>query len=123
MVTASSVPVRDGPACYSSPITRRHQLTPSHLGSSSAFRFVSYNVLADPYATSDHARKVLYPYCNPEALTIDYRQNLIFHELLGYHADVISLQEVGTRLFNSYLLPAMKQRGYDGCYEAKGSQV
>lgn len=57
-------------------------------------RAVSYNILADVYAQTDLSKTVLYPYCAPYALQLDYRQNLIKKELAGYNADIICLQEV-----------------------------
>lgn len=57
-------------------------------------RVVSYNILADVYAQTDLSKNVLYPYCAPYALQLDYRQNLIKKELTGYNADIICLQEV-----------------------------
>lgn len=65
-------------------------------------RVVSYNILADVYAQTELSKNVLYPYCAPYALQLDYRQNLIKKELTGYNADIICLQEVdkGRRLRN-----------------------
>lgn len=65
-----------------------------------AVRVVSYNILADVYAQTELSRKVLYPYCAPYALRLDYRQNLLKKELAGYNADIFCLQEVdkGSRL-------------------------
>lgn len=57
-------------------------------------RVVSYNILADVYAQTELSKTVLYPYCAPYALQLDYRQNLIKKELAGYNADIICLQEV-----------------------------
>lgn len=57
-------------------------------------RVVSYNILADVYAQTELSKTVLYPYCAPYALQLDYRQNLIKKELSGYNADIICLQEV-----------------------------
>lgn len=107
----------------SSPITRRHLLTPAHLSEPDQFRVASYNILADPYASTTFAREVLYPYCDQEALKVEYRQCLIVSELLGYHADVICLQEVGTKVFKQFLLPALQERGYGGCFQPKSGQV
>lgn len=59
-----------------------------------AVRVVTYNILADVYAQTEHSKTVLYPYCAPYALQLDYRQNLIKKELAGYNADIICLQEV-----------------------------
>ena len=107
----------------SSPITRRHLLTTAHLSEPDQFRVVSYNILADPYASTTFAREVLYPYCDPEALNVEYRQCLIVSELLGYHADVLCLQEVGTKVFKQFLLPALQEKGYGGCFQPKSGQV
>lgn len=57
-------------------------------------RVVSYNILADVYAQTELSKNVLYPYCAPYALQLDYRQNLIKKELAGYNADIVCLQEV-----------------------------
>ena len=105
------------------PITRRHKLTPSHLTSPDRFRVVSYNILADPYASTNFARQVLYPYCYPDALDIEYRQCLVVRELLGYHADVMCLQEVGEKSYTRFLLPALQDEGYEGCFSTKAGRV
>ncbi len=84
---------------------------------------VTYNTLAGLFTGEDYSRKVLYPYCDPTALDIKYRQGRIAHELIGYNADVLSLQEVGTTTFSKFLLPALRDKGYDGCYEQKSGQV
>lgn len=54
----------------------------SHVFSLS-FRVVTYNVLADLYADSDFSRTVLYPYCSPYALNMDYRKQLLVKEIRG----------------------------------------
>lgn len=59
-----------------------------------AVRVVSYNILADIYAQTELSKTVLYPYCAPYALQLDYRQNLVKKELAGYNADILCLQEV-----------------------------
>ena len=121
-VLVSTKTVVTGPR-NSSPITRRHLLIPAHLSEPDQFRVVSYNILADSYASTTFAREVLYPYCNQESLNVEYRQCLIVSELLGYHADVICLQEVGTKVFKLFLLPALQEKGYGGCFQPKSGQV
>lgn len=71
----------------------RHAYTPKVLEWPSV-RVVSYNILADVYAQTELSKTVLYPYCAPYALQLDYRQNLIKKELAGYNADIVCLQEV-----------------------------
>ena len=105
------------------PIAERHLFTPSHLPEPDQFRVVSYNILANVYATSEHAQQTLYPYCDTHALDQDYRQSLILRELLGYHADIISLQEVGAKCFLQFLSPALHHWGYEGCFHPKAGKV
>ena len=106
-----------------SAINRRQRITPSYIESHDEIRVVSYNILADQYSNSDFAFQVLYPYCKQEALHMDYRQSLIVKELLGYHPDIVCLQEVATKCFETYLLPVMQEKGYDGHHAVKTGQV
>ena len=119
--TTISPVVISGPTV--NPITRRHLLTPAHMAAPDQFRVVTYNTLAEPFTSSPHARERLYPYCDPSALDIDYRQCLIVHELLGYNADVMCLQEVDRKTFDRFLLPSLKDKGYDGCHQPKSGMV
>lgn len=120
-VSASSKMVTRGPS--ECPFERRHLHTPHVLKRSEGLRVVSYNILADVYAASDWGRQVLYPYCQPYALDVEYRQCLIERELLGYHADVICLQELGERCYEQYLKPVMEQKGFSSHYMGKAGQV
>lgn len=105
------------------PMAERHLFTPSHLTEPDQFRVVSYNILANVYATSERAQQMLYPYCDARALDQDYRQCLIARELLGYNADIISLQEVGAKSFSQFLSPALHHWGYEGCFHTKAGKV
>ncbi|XP_061639803.1 2',5'-phosphodiesterase 12 [Phyllopteryx taeniolatus] len=87
-----------------------------------ALRVVSYNILADVYAQTELSKMVLYPYCAPYALQLDYRQNLIKKELAGYHADVVCLQEVDKGVFLDSLTPALDAFGLDGVFKLKEKQ-
>lgn len=87
-----------------------------------AVRVVTYNILADVYAQTEHSKTVLYPYCAPYALQLDYRQNLIKKELAGYNADIICLQEVDKGVFTDSLCPAMDAFGMDGTFRIKEKQ-
>ncbi|XP_017862422.1 PREDICTED: 2',5'-phosphodiesterase 12 [Drosophila arizonae] len=81
------------------PFEQRHQYTKQPLSDPNAIRVVSYNLLADLYADGDYARKTLFPYCEANALKIDYRKQLFIKELLGYNADLMCLQEVDLKIF------------------------
>ena len=80
---------------------------------------VSYNILADAYASTKFAREQLYAYCRAEALSVEYRKQLVAWELGQYHADVLCLQEVSRHVFESYLEPVLATRGYHGVYANK----
>ncbi|RVE72565.1 hypothetical protein OJAV_G00039790 [Oryzias javanicus] len=87
-----------------------------------AVRVVSYNILADIYAQTELSKTVLYPYCAPYALELDYRQNLIKKELAGYNADIVCLQEVDKGVFSDSLSPALDAFGLDGVFRLKERQ-
>lgn len=57
--------------------------------SSSSFTVLSYNILADAYATNES-----YSYCPSWALSWPYRRQNLLREIVGYHADIVCLQEV-----------------------------
>ena len=105
------------------PITHRHLYTPARLAANDQFRVITYNILAEPFTNSAYAHNVLYPYCDPSALHISYRQSQIVHELLGYNGDVICLQEMGSKTYERFLLPALRDKGYDGCFRQKSGVV
>ncbi|KAM9444155.1 2',5'-phosphodiesterase 12 [Clarias gariepinus] len=85
-------------------------------------RVVTYNILADVYSQTEFSRTVLYPYCAPYALELDYRQNLIKKELSGYNADIVCLQEVDKGVFGNSLTPALDAFGMDGVFKMKERQ-
>ena len=116
---ATPVIVRGPTVCLSD---SRYQFTPM-IQDKNKLRLLSYNILADYYASQQYSREVLYPYCKPEALEISYRQCLLGKELLCYHADILCLQEVGTHCYSSYLAPLMESHGYLGCFHKKFGQV
>lgn len=113
-------PIEAGPG--SCPFETRHMFTTEKLKDKS-FRCVTYNILADLYCDSDHTRTVLYPYCPPYALHIDYRKQLIIKELLGYNSDIICLQEVDNKIFQHCLKPILGCEGMNGVFYQKGKAV
>lgn len=64
------------------------------------FTLLSYNVLADLYATCD-----MYSYCPPWALSWAYRKQNLLREIVSYRADILCLQEVFNLTFTALLLP------------------
>jgi 2',5'-phosphodiesterase len=84
-------------------------------------RIVSYNILAEPFATSEQAFNTLYPYCDQAYLQSEYRIQRILCELIAYDADVICLQECDLKTFECYLLPILGRLGYAGHFTCKGA--
>ncbi|XP_043107674.1 2',5'-phosphodiesterase 12 [Puntigrus tetrazona] len=115
----SSGPVEAGPGTCT--FDNRHMYT-QKVTDGSSLRVVSYNILADIYAQTDLSKTVLYPYCAPYALEMDYRQNLIKKELSGYNADIVCLQEVDKVAFADSLSPALDAFGLDGVFRIKEKQ-
>ncbi|XP_066452663.1 2',5'-phosphodiesterase 12 [Eleutherodactylus coqui] len=99
----------------------RHLYT-QRLTEEPVIRTVSYNLLADVYAQTEHARTVLFPYCAPYALELEYRHCLIRKELSGYRADLLCLQEVDRTVFSDSLAPALEAFGLDGLFRLKDKQ-
>ncbi|XP_065346967.1 2',5'-phosphodiesterase 12 [Cloeon dipterum] len=104
------------------PFHTRHSFTQDFL-SGPNFRIMSYNILADCYADSDYSREVLFPYCPPYALAIDYRKQLLAKEISGYKSDLIFLQEVDCKVFDVDLEPLLSNMGYSGLFSKKGGQI
>uniref|UniRef100_A0A8C8BMH3 2',5'-phosphodiesterase 12 n=1 Tax=Otus sunia TaxID=257818 RepID=A0A8C8BMH3_9STRI len=115
----SSGPVEAGPGACT--FDSRHLYTRKVCGEG-AVRAVSYNILADTYAQTEFSRTVLYPYCAPYALELDYRQNLLKKELAGYSADLVCLQEVDKSVFVDSLAPALDAFGLEGLFKIKEKQ-
>uniref|UniRef100_A0A2M3Z9Z6 2',5'-phosphodiesterase 12 n=1 Tax=Anopheles braziliensis TaxID=58242 RepID=A0A2M3Z9Z6_9DIPT len=109
-------PVQAGPG--QCPFEVRHLFTPSKLPPDQ-FRVVSYNLLADYYTDSDYSRTVLFGYCLPYALEMDYRKQLLIKELLGYRGDILCLQEVDSKIFDCDLRPILEQKHFAGYHVPK----
>lgn len=97
----------------------RHLYTQKRLPNEQ-FRVVTYNLLADLFADSDYSRTILFPYCPPYALHIDYRKQLFMKEILGYNGDIVCLQEVDGKIFDLDLQPVLRKAKYVGTYKPKG---
>ncbi|CAF4472842.1 unnamed protein product, partial [Rotaria magnacalcarata] len=86
-------------------------------------RLISYNILANGYVSSTGAGEAMYPYCAQEYLRHDYRKPLLLKEILGYHADIISLQECDTTFYERELSLILKANGYLGDFQIKSDNV
>eukprot|EP01018_Ginkgo_biloba_P005378 Gb_27365 [translate_table: standard] len=85
---------------------------------SGTFTVLSYNVLADLYATND-----MYTYCPPWALSWQYRRQNLLREIVGYHADILCLQEVQSDHFEEFFAPELEKHGYAAVYKKKTTEV
>ncbi|XP_039479143.1 2',5'-phosphodiesterase 12 [Drosophila santomea] len=97
----------------SCPFQDRHRHTPNSLSAPHEMRVVSYNLLADLYASSDYAGSTLFSYCPAKYLQMDYRKPLFINEIIGYNADILCLQEVDQRIFDFDLKEILEQPPYN----------
>lgn len=81
------------------------------------FRIVSYNILAELYAT-----KQAYPYADSWVLSWPYRRALIMQELEHMQGDIVCLQEVQMDHFEMHLSPFMHEMGFDGLFKSKSRE-
>ncbi|CAF4512860.1 unnamed protein product, partial [Rotaria sp. Silwood2] len=106
------------------PMNIRHELTKEYLPiGSKSFRLVSYNILANGYASSADAAKTIYSCCSQDYLEHDYRKALLLKEILGYHADIICLQECDASFYQRELSLVLNQYGYLGDMKIKSDSM
>jgi mRNA deadenylase 3'-5' endonuclease subunit Ccr4 len=88
--------------------------------SDDSIRVITYNILADCFATSDYALFQLYSCIkDPMYLDIEYRMQLVFFELMTYNGDLICLQECDEKVYDLYLGPLFSLYGYHSNYAGK----
>lgn len=108
-----TTPVRRAPE----PVVRRMiplTLAPPGPSLRNRFTVLTYNILADLYATQQ-----AFPTSDPCALLWQYRRQLILQELALYDADIVCLQEVQSTSFHEDLRPEMDRRGFDAVFKKK----
>ncbi|CAN1306863.1 Carbon catabolite repressor protein 4 homolog 1 [Linum perenne] len=88
------------------------------ISSSGTFTVLSYNILADAYATSES-----YAYCPSWALSWAYRRQNLLREIVGYRADIVCLQEVQNDHFEEFFAPELDKHGYQALYKRKTNEV
>lgn len=97
---------------------KRNIVTNKSAGSSSSggarFRVVTYNILAEIYATQQQ-----YPYCDLWALGWDYRFQNLIREVVDIGADVVCMQEVQADHYETHVYQAMSEAGFEGVYKQK----
>ncbi|CAA7054199.1 unnamed protein product [Microthlaspi erraticum] len=83
-----------------------------------SFTVLSYNILADTYASSD-----IYSYCPTWALSWTYRRQNLLREIVKYHADIVCLQEVQNDHFEEFFSPELDKHGYQALFKRKTNEV
>ncbi|KAL6540434.1 Carbon catabolite repressor protein 4 1 [Orobanche minor] len=83
-----------------------------------AFTVLSYNILSEKYASSE-----VYNYCPSWALSWTYRRQNLLREIIGYHADIVCLQEVQSDHFEEFFVPELDKHGYQACFKRKTAEV
>ena len=86
-------------------------------GTGPRFRVVTYNTLAEIYATQQQ-----YPYCDFWALAWDYRFQNLLREILDASPDVVCLQEIQADHYENHVYAALSEAGYEGVYKQKTRQ-
>ncbi|KAG7391510.1 Endonuclease/Exonuclease/phosphatase [Phytophthora pseudosyringae] len=84
-----------------------------------AFRVMSYNVLYDGYATTEHAKKNLFPYVDDSVMKESRRIQLVFQEIEENNSDIVCLQEMGEHVYKRFFEPMLASIGYHGFYSGK----
>jgi len=78
------------------------------------FRMLTYNILAEIYATQQ-----MYPYCDFWALNWNYRVVNLIRELKDAAADIMCLQEVQADHYEKHLKPQLSDAGFDSLFKQK----
>lgn len=84
-------------------------------------RAISYNLLADWYASQPSSAERLFAHVSAETLGAARRLTLAAHELRAHDADLACLQEVDCALYEHTLEPTMAACGYEGSFVPKSN--
>ncbi|POO03985.1 Endonuclease/exonuclease/phosphatase [Trema orientale] len=89
-----------------------------HSSTDLTFSVLSYNILADMYASMGR-----HSYCPTWALVWEYRRKKLLHEIIQYDADIICLQEVQDVHFENFFKPELTKCGYSVMYKKKTQPI
>lgn len=87
-------------------------------GGGARFRIVTYNILAEIYATQQQ-----YPYADLWCLSWDFRFQNIIREIVDVGPDIVCLQEVQADHYESHFYNAMHDAGFEGVFKQKTRQA
>ncbi|CAE7560346.1 Pde12 [Symbiodinium sp. CCMP2592] len=88
----------------------------------STIRVVSFNILAVPYARTQLATQIMYPYCPSQILDYAYRQPLLGREIQRLDGDIVFLQECTYFTYLKFFQPLFGERYHLRC-SLKASHV
>lgn len=88
----------------------------------SKIRVVSFNILAVPYARTQLATQIMYPYCPSPVLDYAYRQPLIGREVHRLDGDIVLLQECTYFTYLKFFQPLFGEQYHIRC-SLKASHV
>lgn len=97
----------------------RHALAAGRDVGKSGVRVMSYNLLASAYADTEVARTQLFGYVPRWAMHTEYRKQLQLQEILGFQPDIVCLQELDMRAFETYFQPHFADHGFEGLFSGK----
>lgn len=86
-----------------------------------SLRVMSYNLLADLYASREIDQRSMYNHCQAKFIKRTRRMPLLVYEILVHQPDIVCLQEVDASIHKHILLPVLKAHGYYGYYSNKAS--
>lgn len=116
----------NGPMQHANECSMKHIRSAFNESSSASpdeLRVVSFNILADAYATSDFAKDVIYKYVHETYLESEYRAVLVLDELIAYNADMLCLQECDRKSYELYFEPYLRHKGYASQFTCKVGSV
>lgn len=80
------------------------------------FRVLSYNILAEIYATKESFPE---KQCPSWALAWTFRKRRLISEMSKYDCDLLCLQEVQADHFEDHFQPYFSRKGYESCFKGK----
>ena len=86
-------------------------------------RVASYNLLANQYASQEEAQERFFSHTDKKWLEAGRRAQVLLHELCNMRANLMLLQEVDEKTFNTLLEPSLDAFGYGSFFTAKGNKT
>lgn len=116
-----TMPLQPGPNrdVFKSRRLMGYKIAPYTFFNLDAFRVMSYNVLYNGYATTEYAKKNLFPHADANVIKETRRIQLQILEITENNSDIVCLQEMGEHAYTNFFKPIMASFGYHGFYSEK----